>query len=75
MQNTTTTVNNRAQLKQLDTQEKSSEGTKENFKKENEAQSRHNEKLVTCGGPHVFLSDLKKMRKQSSKEDNGKEKK
>ena len=48
--------------------EQTTEGTKEIFKNENEAQSRFYDKMATCGGPHISVSERKKMRKQFSEE-------
>ena len=55
--------------------EQTTEGTKEIFKNENEAQSRFYDKMATCGGPHTSVSERKRMRKQFSEEYYDKDKK
>ena len=55
--------------------EKTSEGTKEMFENENDAQSRFYEKMANCYSPSMSISDRKKMRKQFSEEYYDKDKK
>lgn len=55
--------------------EKTSEGTRDVFRNENEAQDRFYDKMATCCPPSMSLSDRKKMRKQFSEEYYDKDKK
>ena len=54
--------------------EQTTEGTKEVFKNENDAQGRFYDKMATCCAPETSISERKKMRKQFSMEYYDKEK-